>query len=114
MRYGLKDAHVKAIVDLLSDKEPVVRARAVQIIGALDDKGKPALPALIKALDDKDPGVVKNVIAVLSQMGQSMEHLQDVESSLKPMLEHPDKDVQLTANQALGALGKFRQAYTKP
>lgn len=114
MRYSLKDAHIEAVVALLSHREPVVRARAVQVLGALDERAKSALPSLIKALEDKDPGVLKNVIAVLAQMGQSMEHLQAVETALKPMLDHPDKDVQLTANQALGALAKFRQAYTKP
>jgi HEAT repeat protein len=114
MRYNLKDAQVASIAALLTHKEPVVRARAVQILGALDDKGKVALPDIIKALQDKDPGVVKNVIAVLAQMGQSFEHLNAVETALTPMLEHPDKDVQLTANQALGAIGKFRQAFTKP
>lgn len=113
LRYSLTPAHVNTIAGLLGNKEPVVRARGVQLLGSLDDKVRPHIGAIIKALEDKDNDVVKTVIAVLAQLGQSMEHLEMVEGALKPMIDHPDKDVQFTATQALAVLSKFRQAYTK-
>jgi HEAT repeat protein len=114
MKYSLKEAHLDAIAALLGHKEPVVRIRGVQILGTLDERAKHYVPEIIKVTADKDPRVVMNVIAVLTQFGQSMEHLDAVEMALKPLADHNDKDVQFAATQGLGVLAKFRQAFTKP
>lgn len=48
---------VDAVSAALSDSAPKVRARAAQILGAAGKDARAAVPALIKALDDKDLNV---------------------------------------------------------
>jgi HEAT repeat protein len=110
----LNDRHMTAIAGLLTHKDSDVRARIAQLLRMLGDRADPFIPDLIKALQDKEPKVVGSAVLALAQLGQSLRYFDMVYAAIKPIQDHPDKNVQLAATQAISLLNKFRQQTTRP
>ena len=85
----------KSVIPLLSDDDPRVRGRAVDILLHIRDRA--AVPALLSALDDPDPPVREAVVRALAEIGDaaSVERLRGV-------LADSDVGVREAAAKALG------------
>lgn len=88
------------------------RARAVEAIGNLGPKARPAIPALRKALRDKSPRVRSNAAIALGRLTRSSN---DAVRDLKRALKDKHPDVRYSAAQALGRIGTpdARRAFAK-
>jgi HEAT repeat protein len=83
----LDDSVVQQIVSALnvglSDSHESVRASAAVAISWIGPRAKPAVPALVRLLDDPDPQVSKNVVSAIRAMGpEAKEALPELEQSL--------------------------------
>lgn len=76
--------------------------QAARETGNTDPAAKMAVPPLIEALGDKDPGVRKQVIFALGEIGAAAK---DAVPGLIRALFTPDKSVQIAAIEALGRMG---------
>jgi HEAT repeat protein len=87
----------------LKEKRQVTRHRAVQTLGAI---GKPAVPALIEALKDKDPWIRGGAIGALLSIGPSAEAA--VPALIRVLAEDSDP-LRRAAALALGQIGPGAQ-----
>lgn len=82
---------------LSSDTHPDIRAWAAEQLGRLDTPE--AVPPLIGALGDDHPPVVVSAIEALVQTGDER-----AAPAIRPLLRHPNADVQEAAERALSEL----------
>lgn len=92
----------RAVIAVLhGDPEPVVRAEAVEILGAA---GAVALDTVVSALGDPDTRVVEAAVTALGEI----ESPEPVPWLITAITSHPDRLVQEAAVAALGAIGDER------
>jgi HEAT repeat protein len=60
---------VPALMDALRSADPIVRKKAVEVLGRMGEDAAPAVPALTALLDDPDFGVRKAAARTLGQIG---------------------------------------------
>lgn len=103
-RIGNHAAALKVMTRLLADGGPPVRARVAADIGWIfEAKGVPAIPALVKALDDEFIGVRPIAAEGLSRIGPLAK---DAEPALIAVLADGDQEyVHSAAAEALGQIG---------
>ncbi len=91
----------------LAAVEPNLRFQIAQTIVPLGDA---ALPALVEGLSDNDPGIVVQVLLVLSRFEQLDEGFDDerLVRGLTTLLDHPAGPVRASSAEALGKIGKQR------
>lgn len=65
------DPRISEFVKQLGDKEASVRNSAARALGRMYEKGKDAVPALIKAINDEDLSVRQSVHAALRNIGKA-------------------------------------------
>ncbi|MDX1945151.1 MAG: HEAT repeat domain-containing protein, partial [Pirellulaceae bacterium] len=83
-------------------KDPLRRERALRILARIGEDSAPAVPELVKLLQDADPKVRTESLFVLAAIGPK------AEAAVAPataLLADPDRDVMLTAGYALGKIG---------
>ena len=56
-------------MDALRSTDPIVRKKAVEVLGRMGEDAAPAVPALTALLDDPDLGVRKAAARTLGQIG---------------------------------------------
>jgi HEAT repeat protein len=100
-RVGEDDVRAAVTRALRGDPEPVVRAEAVEILGAA---GAVALDTVVSALGDPDTRVVEAAVTALGEI----EAPEPVPWLIDAVASHPDKLVQEAAVAALGAIGDAR------
>ena len=100
-RVGEDDVRAAVARALRSDVEAVVRAEAVEILGAA---GSVALDTVMTALVDPDTRVVEAAVTALGEI----ESPEPVPWLIDAVSSHPDKLVQEAAVAALGAIGDVR------
>src|SRR5438105_1226665 len=59
-----------AHVQQLQAADTITRSRAAKALGALGDAARPAVPALVHALGDRDPFVARDVTEALGKVGK--------------------------------------------
>jgi HEAT repeat protein len=95
-------ASAPAVIDLLKDPNAPVRARAVRCLAALGAKSsKEALPALLGALKDADPGVR---IQAAEGLGGFKSRAIEASAALKLALRDSNLGVRLAASSSLIAV----------
>jgi HEAT repeat protein len=114
---GLDRAVVPALIDVLREKDDVLRARVALILGNMGSMGRrhrEAIPALIEALQAKDKEVRKWAAYALSHIVLQTEqetkrvakqHDQLIATLIKT-LEDPDEQVRIYARAALVGLDR--------
>jgi len=78
---------IPALVAFLKDSDNAVRRRAIEALIKL--RAKEAIPAIVALLKDQDNGVRSSAVVMLKTLGNSIELI----DMLKPLLNHPIKDV---------------------
>lgn len=81
-----KDASLAAFIASLSDDSPDARRCAAKALGKMGSAAVSSIPALSKAMSDKDQGVRLTVIDALSRVGQ------EVSDKLRPAMLAATKD----------------------
>lgn len=88
---------IPKLIELLKDKEWVIRWCVSEVLGDLSDRV--AIPALIEALSDEDPHVVKNAKKALVKFkGAAV-------SDLAPLYAHSDLAIRTHVQDIMSALG---------
>jgi HEAT repeat protein len=110
-----QDAHVGQLLDQLKSPNPGVRAKAAMSLGELGGAAKVAVPALDKALADRNLNVRYWAASALKRIGpEAKGAIPGLISALKtlpggsPELEGPARyypDVRSVAAEALGTIG---------
>ncbi|HYT87646.1 MAG TPA: HEAT repeat domain-containing protein, partial [Gemmataceae bacterium] len=97
--------HLKRITKSLQDPEPAIRTLIAYAMSDFGDDGRDAIPDLRERYQkDEDAGVRTAVIYALGEIGQYVRDpaiRAQVEATLTPALQDPDKNVQQTAKEAL-------------
>jgi HEAT repeat protein len=93
------DDPLPALVKGLGSLSPVDRLEAAKDLGRLGWLAREAMPALVSALDDRDPKVREAAAHAIGQMGPESLPV------LAKMLNHQDKYVRRNAAWAMGKLG---------
>jgi HEAT repeat protein len=88
-----------ALVEILNDKDRIVRWNALRALSGIGPKAKMAAPALIELLKSKEENVAGQAAGALGSLGF------DQVPALVKLLEDPDKDVRQ------GAVYALRSAY---
>lgn len=103
MRAQAADA-VPALCQVLeSDPYSAARAMAASALGKIARKTDLSVPALVKALRDKDRGVKRNAGDALAELGPAAK---GAVGDLSKMLKDKDVSLRKTAAAALGRMGK--------
>jgi HEAT repeat protein len=98
----LGEPAVPGLIELLSDPDPRLRAKAASTLWGMGDRGKTAVPALCTALGDSESTVRVGSAMALENMGPAAA---DAVPALVTALGHPDGDVRVWAAKALGKIG---------
>jgi len=88
---------------------PTLRPYAIQVVRRLGPEAAAAVPALIEALQDKDPSIVKEAEFALGAIGPEASAATD---ALIQALTNDDEQVRFTACYALGQIGPAARAAT--
>jgi HEAT repeat protein len=64
----LSGAELSPVAKMLKHSSALLRAQAAQALGQAGSEGSAVAPALIEALDDRDPGVVEACVIALAQL----------------------------------------------
>jgi HEAT repeat protein len=104
---GVPNRKVMELLKDLKDLDPKTRISAVEDLGHLAevklDDAKPAIPALLKSLKDRDAGVRRAVIAAMKKIEPEPK---DYVPALTELLKKErDATVRLAAVRALGQIG---------
>ncbi len=91
---------LEPLINALKDEDSGVRQYSARAIGRLDNER--ALSPLIELLSDKDPSVCQWSCEAIGELGIVS---QDAIDSLKGLLKHKNKRLQLSAAGSLGRLG---------
>jgi HEAT repeat protein len=97
---SLGEKAVPRLIKALETEE--VRAKAAAILGRIGPPAKAAVPALIKALSDKNPETRNEVLFALGAIGPDAK---DAVPTISRALAAPDKNVCYSACYALGKIG---------
>ncbi|MDF1667911.1 MAG: HEAT repeat domain-containing protein [Planctomycetota bacterium] len=102
MRGQAEDA-VPALCEVLAkDQYSAARAMAASALGKIARKTEISVPALVKALRDKDRGVKRNAGDALAELGPAAKN---AVGDLSKMLKDKDVSLRKTAATALGRMG---------
>lgn len=102
MRGQAEDA-VPALCEVLAkDPYSAARAMAASALGKIARKTEQSVPALVKALRDKDRGVKRNAGDALAELGPAAK---SAVGDLSKMLKDKDVSLRKTAATALGRMG---------
>jgi HEAT repeat protein len=93
-----KESAIKPLTSLLKDQDPIVRAKAVNILGNFSDED--VVTSLINILRDPDASVKISAIKTLSQIGDKKAVPQ-----LLALLRDRDANIRESAAEALGKIG---------
>jgi hypothetical protein len=93
---------VPALIKRLGSKNRRVRARAAEQLGAMGEKGRPAIDLLRRSLRDRSPRVRSNAAIALGNLTRGSD---EAVSGLKRLLDDRHPDVRYSAAQALGRIG---------
>lgn len=96
------DAAVPALMEVLEDSNPNLRARSVEALGLIGVKAKEVVPALTQALKDSDDDVRAKASEALGAFGAEAE---SAVASLTEALEDRIPVVRANAASSLGAIG---------
>jgi HEAT repeat protein len=99
---------VPALTQLAADPRPEIRHEAILALGAIGPDAAPAVPALVKALDDK---LVDQAAAFALGLIGTMPA--DAQAKLRTMINDPDQVLRVTAIWALAKPHKDNQAYMR-
>jgi len=94
--------YLPPLLERLQDEEAMVRARAANALGMLNQEPEKVVPALIKALDDPDHWVRCMAALGLSLYGKQAK---SAAPALMKRLPNPSPDFQFFATNALKAIG---------
>jgi HEAT repeat protein len=104
---GAQNRKVMELIKELKHPDPMTRVSAVEDLGHLAevklDDAKPAIPALLKALKDRDAGVRRAVIAAMEKI--EPEPKDYVPALIDLLKKERDSNVRLLAVRALGQIG---------
>ena len=89
---------MQPLLELLADLDPEVR---MWTAGSLSNIGKPALPSLIKALDDKNAFVRAGAACAIEFMEITAEEARPAVSALRRLRDDADPAVRDAATAAL-------------
>ena len=92
-------ADVNTLIRSLSDPNPNTRYQAVKNLGHMGRSAAPAVPALVKALEDDDRRIMKEAMLALRSIGGP------AVPALIKALSHAQHDVREQAALALGKMG---------
>ena len=80
-------AAVPALIDALSNPEPAVRVKAIEVLGRMGADAKDAVPHLVKLLDDPSEAVRKAATRTLGRIGPPAD--QAVPALMRTLLQPP-------------------------
>jgi HEAT repeat protein len=98
------DHVVRAVIPLVQDDDPLTRSLAVEVLRRVGKEARPAIPALIRVLGDRDS--CAGLLAVLALASLGEEAVQPLTGALK----EEDVVVRQLAASALGRIGPRARA----
>lgn len=105
---GMGRASIEPLTNALERGDKVGRSEALRGLRNLGKDAEPALPALVKALRDKDDSVRRGALEVLTAIGRP-----SAPSVLAILDETNDEDLRERAVEALGKIGaEAKEAFT--
>jgi len=98
------------LIARLKDSDPAERLRAAKALAAFGTDGKPAIPALTRALNDRDPDVRRQALRALEAIQIRVEASDAVLGVYISDLTDTDEAIRLRAAKALGRYGPAAKA----
>jgi len=99
------DEIVHALIPLVRDPDPLTRSLAIEVLSRVGDEARPAIPALVNILGDREGCAGLLAVTTLANLGAT------AVPPLMKALKHPDMVVRQLAATTLGEIGpKARQA----
>jgi HEAT repeat protein len=96
---------IPVLIELLGDKEAIMRIKAAWVLHDIGPEAKAAVPALIKLLRDKDPEAQMAAASALGKMGPAA---REAVSALTRLHRDGPSDVRSSAAKALEEIKKER------
>ena len=98
------------LVEDLKDKKAEVRANAVRRLTGIGEAAKPAVPALVKALNDSDAKVRYRVVIALGNLWSGIESGPEIETAIPALVKLLKEDDEYTRRRTIYALRKIGPA----
>lgn len=114
--YGLVEqgaAAVPALLEVVSSDEPLLRSRAIDILGDIGPQAAAAIPALLGAFDDIEMDPRRRAVEAVGTVGHGSSDQEELCAALVPMLRDHHEQVRRNAAYSLQRLGPAIKAGTK-
>jgi|EP01046_Picozoa_sp_COSAG06_P008838 HEAT repeat protein len=114
--YGLVEQGadaVPALLEAVASDEPVLRSRAIDVLGDMGPQAAAAIPALLDAFDDFEMDPRRRAVEAIGTVGCGSADQAELCAALVPMMRDPHEQVRRNAAYSLQRLGPAIESGTE-